>query len=176
MYGFYPEQERWRADLTFILAAVLLVPLLIPRLPAKGLNAGLFFIAFPIVAFFLLHGGGLSGFGISWTASFLAGFTDSIGDAGRKLSSAGEGTAIIGPLLVLLGKLVVWLSIAVSYLIWPLTWLRDQIQSFGRPVWPDFAATAAVVSILLFLWNGGLRIGWRALAVSLAVFAGIGIV
>ena len=26
-------------------------------------DAGLFFIAFPVVAFFLLHGGGLDGFG-----------------------------------------------------------------------------------------------------------------
>ncbi len=59
IYGFYPEPERWRVNLTFILAAILLLPLLIPRLPAKGINAGLFFLAFPAVAFFLLHGGGL---------------------------------------------------------------------------------------------------------------------
>src|SRR6202030_147874 len=85
IYGFYPEPERWRVNLTFLLAALLLLPLLIPRLPAKGPNAGLFFAAFPIVAFFLLHGGGLGGFGISWTADLLSGFTDSIGDAGRKL-------------------------------------------------------------------------------------------
>jgi general L-amino acid transport system permease protein len=176
IYGFYPEPERWRANLTFGLAALLLLPLLIPRLPAKGLNAGLFFIAFPIVAFFLLHGGGFDGFGISWTANFLSGFADSIGDAGRKLASAGEATAVIGPLLVLLGKLVVWLSTAVSFVIWPVTWLRDQIQTSGRPVWTDFAATAASVSMLLFLLNGGVRTGWRSLTVSLAAFAGIGIV
>src|SRR3979490_248021 len=77
MYGFYPEQERWRANLTFILAAILLLPLLIPRLPAKSLNAGLFFVAFPIVAFFLLHGGGIKGFGVTWTADFLSGFFNS---------------------------------------------------------------------------------------------------
>ena len=59
IYGFYPESERWRVNLTFILATLLLLPLLIPRLPAKGLNAGLFFVAFPIVAFFLLRGGGI---------------------------------------------------------------------------------------------------------------------
>ncbi len=62
IYGFYPEPERWRVNLTFVLAALLLLPLLIPRLPAKGVNAGLFFIAFPVVAFFLLHGGGLEWF------------------------------------------------------------------------------------------------------------------
>src|SRR6516225_12039562 len=58
IYGFYPEPERWRVNLIFALAALLLLPLLIPRLPAKGLSAGWFFIAFPVVAFFLLHGGG----------------------------------------------------------------------------------------------------------------------
>jgi general L-amino acid transport system permease protein len=176
IYGFYPEPERWRVNVTFVLAALLLLPLLIPRLPAKGLNAGLFFFALPVVAFFLLLGGGLSGFGISWTASLLSGFTESIGDAGRKLASAGEATAVIGPLLLLLGKLVVLLSIAISYLIWPLTWLRDQVQASSSPLWADFAATAAIVSIALFVLGGGFRTGWRALVVSLATFAGIGIV
>ena len=176
VYGFYPEAERWRVNLTFVLAALLLVPLLMPRLPAKGLNAGLFFIAFPVVGFFLLHGGGLSDFGVSWTAGILAGFADSIGQAGRQLTSAGAATAVIGPLLIVLGKLVVLLSTVVSYLIWPLTGLRDQIQGSIRPVWADFAVTAAIVSILLFVWSGGIRTGWRALMVSLAVFAAIGVV
>src|SRR6202023_1469340 len=107
IYGFYPEPERWRVNLTFVLAALLLLPLLIPRLPAKGLNAGLFFFAFPIVAFFLLHGGGLSGFGVSWTAGLLSGLADSIGDAGRKVASLGETTAVVGSLLLWFGKLVV---------------------------------------------------------------------
>ena len=73
IYGFYPEPERWRVNLTFFLAAILLLPLLIPRLPAKGINAALFFLAFPVVAFFLLHGGGIGGFAVSWTASLLSG-------------------------------------------------------------------------------------------------------
>jgi general L-amino acid transport system permease protein len=169
IYGFYPEPERWRVNLTFLLAALLLLPLLIPRLPAKGLNAGLFFIAFPVVAFFLLHGGGLSGFGVSWMAGLLSGLADSIGDAGRALANA-------GPLLKLPGELVVQLGSAVSLLIWPLTWLRDQIQGFHRPVWADLAATAAIVSILLFVLSGGIRTGWRALIVSVATFATIGVV
>jgi general L-amino acid transport system permease protein len=176
IYGFYPEAERWRVNLTFFLAALLLLPLLIPRLPAKGLNAGLFFIALPVIAFFLLHGGGLGGFGVSWTAELLSGFNDSIGDGGQKLARAGEATAVVGPLLLLLGKLIVLLSTAISYVIWPLTWLRDQIQASVRPVWTDLAATAAIVSILLFVLNGGIRTGWRSLIVSLATFAGIGIV
>jgi general L-amino acid transport system permease protein len=176
IYGFYPEPERWRVDLTFILAALLLLPLLIPRLPAKGLNAGLFFIAFPVVAFFLLHGGGLGGFGISWTTGLLSGFADSIGEAGRKVTNLGAATAVVGSLLQVFGKLLVLFGTAVSYLIWPLVWLRDRIQASDHPVWTDFAATAAVVSILLFVLNGSVRTGWRSLIVSLAIFAGIGVV
>jgi general L-amino acid transport system permease protein len=176
VYGFYPEPERWRVNLTFILAALLLLPLLIPRVPAKGLNAALFFIAFPIVAFFLLLGGGLGGFGISWTAGLLSGLAASIGDAGRGLTRVGDATAIIGPLFKLLGMLLVLLSTALSYIVWPLTWLRESIQASSRPVWIDFAATAGIVSLGLFVLSGGIRAGWRALIVSLAVFAGTGLV
>jgi general L-amino acid transport system permease protein len=176
IYGFYPEPERWRVDLTFLFGGLLLLPLLIPRLPAKGLNAGLFFIAFPIVAFFLLHGGGLAGFGVSWTAALLSGFADSMSDAGRALGSAAQGSAIVGPLLTLLGKFVVLLGSAVSLLIWPVTWLRDQIHASAQPVWIDFGATAGIVSALLFVLNGAFRSGWRAFFVSLVTFLGIGLV
>jgi general L-amino acid transport system permease protein len=174
IYGFYPEPERWRVNLTFILAAILLLPLLIPRLPAKGLNAGLFFGAFPVVAFFLLHGGGLDGLGVSWTAGLLSGFNDSIGDGGRKLAAAGETTAVIGPLLWLVGKLIVLVSTMISWLLLPLTWLRDQIQSFGRPVWADFVLSAIIACGLLL--SAGKRDDLRPLVNCLAIFAGIGIV
>jgi len=176
IYGFYPEQERWRANLTFVLAAILLLPLLIPRLPAKGLNAGLFFFAFPVVAFFLLHGGGLQGFGISWTAGILSGINDSLGEAGGQLANAGQAIAVIGPLLWGLGKSIVLLGTAISWLLWPLTFMRDQIRTSGQPVWLDLAATAAIVTALLFWLGGGTRSGWRSLIGSLAIFAGIGLV
>src|ERR1700754_1627181 len=52
IYGFYPVAERSPVHLTFLLRGLLLLPLLIPRLPAKTLNASLFFFAFPVVAFF----------------------------------------------------------------------------------------------------------------------------
>ena len=127
IYGFYPEAERWRVNLTFVLAALLLLPLLIPRLPAKGLNAGLFFVAFPIVAFFLLHGGGLNGFGVSWVADLLAGLADDLSAAGQRLSEAGGALPWLGKLLTGLGQ-------GLVYVISPLTWLRDRIQLSSRPV------------------------------------------
>jgi general L-amino acid transport system permease protein len=57
MYGFYPEAEQWRVNLTYALGVILLVPLLIPRVPYKTLNAIAFFGLFPLVAFVLLVGG-----------------------------------------------------------------------------------------------------------------------
>jgi general L-amino acid transport system permease protein len=176
IYGFYPEAERWRVNLTFLLAVVLLVPMLIPRLPGKGINAGLFFIAFPVVAFFLLHGGGLRGFGVSWTADLLSGFNDSLGEGGQKLVSLSASSAI-GPLLWLIGKFLVLLSTVVAWLISPLTWLRDQLQvSFVRPVWADLVVTAAIVSALMFWLGGGARAGIRPLITILVIFTCIGLV
>ena len=56
MYGFYPADQVWRVNLTYAIGLVLLVPLLIPRVPYKTLNAILFFAVFPILAFYLLVG------------------------------------------------------------------------------------------------------------------------
>jgi general L-amino acid transport system permease protein len=176
IYGFYPEAERWRVNLTFFLAAVLLLPLSIPRLPAKSLNAGLFLIAFPVVAFFLLHGGGLKGFGISWTASLLSLFADSVSGAGGALVRASASVPVIGFLIWLAGELFVVIGTALSLLISPLVWLNDQFQTLSRPVWGDYVVTAIVVSALLFGLSGGTRAGWRPLIASLATFAGIGVV
>jgi general L-amino acid transport system permease protein len=57
MYGFYPHDQVWRVNLTYVLGLALLVPLMIPRVPYKGINALLFFGVFPVVAFYLLVGG-----------------------------------------------------------------------------------------------------------------------
>lgn len=57
IFGRYPLEERWRVILVGVMFVALLVPMLIPKAPRKGLNALLLFIVFPVVAFFLLHGG-----------------------------------------------------------------------------------------------------------------------
>ncbi|MCB5201960.1 amino acid ABC transporter permease [Neorhizobium sp. T786] len=57
IFGRYPLVERWRPMLVGLMMVALLIPLLIPKAPRKGLNALLLFVIFPIVAFFLLHGG-----------------------------------------------------------------------------------------------------------------------
>lgn len=57
LVGRYPTDERWRVWLTAIMLVALLVPMLMPKAPRKGLNAVLLFLVFPIVAYFLLSGG-----------------------------------------------------------------------------------------------------------------------
>ena len=178
IYGFYPEAQRWRVNLTLLLAVLLLVPLLIPRVPAKALNYGIFFIAFPIVAFFLLYGGGIGGFGVSWLTSLLGQFAESVQDAGTALANAGNGmsVAVIGPLLAFAGQAIALIGSGLQWLLWPLVQLRDATQASSQPVWFDFAVTAALVSLLSFVLNGHVRTGWRALILSVAAFAGIGLV
>ncbi len=133
-------------------------------------------MAFPVVAFFLLRGGGLGGFGVSWTAGLLAGFNDSIGDGGRKLVASGETTAVIGPLLWLIGKLIVlmstvgWLDTAAADLAArPDPGFRP--SGLGRPRRDCRDRVGAAVL-------AGRRYARRLASADpcLAIFAGIGIV
>ncbi len=57
LFGRYPASEYWRLWLTGTLFLLLFVPLLMPKIAHKPLNAILFFGVFPVVAFFLLRGG-----------------------------------------------------------------------------------------------------------------------
>jgi general L-amino acid transport system permease protein len=175
MYGFYPDDDRWRVNLTYGLSVVLLVPLLIPRLPAKGLNAGLFFFALPVVAFFLLYGGGLSGFGVSWTTGALQLFTESIDTAGNALVRTGDNVPVVGVLLWLLGKLVVLIGTLVSLVIWPLVWIRNELQQSHQPVWNDLVLSAVIVTALVFFVGGGIR-ALRSVIATAATFVGIAVV
>ncbi|PKA39727.1 amino acid ABC transporter permease [Rhizobium sullae] len=57
VFGRYPLDERWRPTIVGILFVLLLVPMLIPSVPRKGLNAILLFGVLPIFSFFMLYGG-----------------------------------------------------------------------------------------------------------------------
>jgi general L-amino acid transport system permease protein len=57
MVGRYIAAERWRVWLTALLLAATIIPLAMPKLPYKALNAVALFIVFPVVAYILLRGG-----------------------------------------------------------------------------------------------------------------------
>ena len=84
---------------------------------------------------------------------------------------------MIGPLLWLLGKLIVLVGTAISWLILPLTWLRDQIQASASRSGPISLRPPSIVSALVFCLRRRHphRLA-RRWSVSLAIFAGIGIV
>ena len=56
MYGFYPKEEVWRVNLSYIMLAIAIVPLLFDRFPFRK-HFLKFTYVFPIIAFFLLNGG-----------------------------------------------------------------------------------------------------------------------
>jgi general L-amino acid transport system permease protein len=57
MYGYYPQELRWRVDLTVWLAIIGAAPLFLKMMPRKAVYGLSFLVIYPIVAYFLLHGG-----------------------------------------------------------------------------------------------------------------------
>ena len=56
IYGFYPEAQRWRVDLTFVMLILALVPVLYDATPHRG--KGLIFAClYPFIGGWLLIGG-----------------------------------------------------------------------------------------------------------------------
>ena len=56
IYGFYPDAERWRLNLAFILLFVALGPILFDNFPARK-HMMKFSMAYPVIAYFLVVGG-----------------------------------------------------------------------------------------------------------------------
>lgn len=57
MYGFYPGDQRWRVDLTVVLAVVGAIPLFLDRFKHKARYGLALLVIYPLVAFWLLYGG-----------------------------------------------------------------------------------------------------------------------
>ena len=57
IYGRYPDPERWRVNLFFVLMAAGIIPLAIPSAPFKGWNLLYIYVVFPVVGGILLVGG-----------------------------------------------------------------------------------------------------------------------
>ena len=56
MYGFYPRDEVWRVNISYIMLAVAVIPLLFDKFPFRK-HFLKFTYVFPVIAFFLLNGG-----------------------------------------------------------------------------------------------------------------------
>ena len=56
IYGFYPEAERWRVNLTFVLFCLNLLPILSDRIPGRAFAAVFIVAIFPIIGYVLMYG------------------------------------------------------------------------------------------------------------------------
>jgi len=57
MYGFYPEAEKWRINITFGLLVLLMAPLFMEKFRHKSLLGAFLLFVYPVIGFFLLVGG-----------------------------------------------------------------------------------------------------------------------
>lgn len=163
MFGRYPIDERWRVILTGILFVVLLVPLMIPKVPAKTINAVLFFGVFPVVAFMLLIGAalpfglfGLAGLLIKLVFAIIAGAISLIFAVPAVLLDALFGGGDAGGA----GDSIRWFG---SYVAWPFDYLADKVDAIRtstenyigpvRSLWIDLAVSAALV-LGAMAWSG----------------------
>ncbi len=71
IYGFYPIAERWRVNIVFVVGILALVPMLIPSLPFKTVNAVFLLTIYPIMALILLTGGHFDITGSTWFTTYL---------------------------------------------------------------------------------------------------------
>jgi general L-amino acid transport system permease protein len=156
IYGFYPIALRWRPNIVYLMFLALLIPLLVPRAPGKGLNAGLFFIVFPVLSFYILYGSpmpyALVGFVIDVIGMLLA-FIASIAEAIGYVLDAIIGTVASSSVFTTL----------FSWIAWPFSAVAGEIEratsSLSEPplrpwaFWIDYLVSAAIILG---------AIGWRA--------------
>lgn len=57
IYGRYPDTQRWRVNVMALIVILVNLPLLIPSVPHKIINALLSLFAVPFIGYFLLFGG-----------------------------------------------------------------------------------------------------------------------
>jgi general L-amino acid transport system permease protein len=169
MYGFYPEAQRWRPNVVFALAIILLVPLLIPRVPGKTLNAILFFAAFPVLAFFLLYGGGLSGFGVAAISAILASLENLFNLAAMRLYELGGHASWMRGLFHAMAYALELMARAFNLTGSAVDAFQEILDRTKYPFWTDFLISATCISLALLLWLRTARaLLWSAIGFALA--------
>jgi general L-amino acid transport system permease protein len=179
IYGFYPIALRWRPNMVFILFVTLLVPLLIPRVPGKALNAGLFFVAFPVLAFYLLYGTPLpyAGFGFLISVfgtilQFIASLIFALGFVVDALLNIVFDTTAFRTLFGWIGAPFAGLADVIGRTTAGLS--EPPLRPWG--FWIDYLLTSAAI-LGLIAWRGIRRQAeWRrTVLIGVAIIVGLGI-
>jgi general L-amino acid transport system permease protein len=178
IYGFYPIPLRWRPNVVFFLFIALLVPLLIPKVPGKALNAALFFVAFPILSFYLLYGTPIPYAGLGFLFDLLGAVLKFIASLVYALGF------VVDALLNILFSTTAFRTL-FGWIAAPFAGLSEMIgratASLSEPplrpwgFWIDYILTTAVV-LGFVAWRGMRReTEWRrAVLIGLAIAIGLG--
>lgn len=179
IFGFYPIELRWRPTFVFILFFALLIPLLVPRVPWKGLNAALFFAVFPIISFYLLYGTPIPFAAIGlvvWLFGTIIWFLGSL------IQAIGYGIdSILSFFFVsdIFSKLATIVAFPFAWIANELPWLQSlAVGTLGIPwvFWVDYLLTVALVlGYLASTVAGRTSIFNSGFAKGAIVLAGIGI-
>lgn len=111
IYGSYPDEQLWRVNLLFLIGGVGLVWALIDGAPYRKWVTIAMLTAYPVLAFVLLTGGGLNGFGLAtWSAIVGLGFA-AAGLAGGK-GVFGEVGRLASALLTAVGAIILGFAVA----------------------------------------------------------------
>jgi general L-amino acid transport system permease protein len=180
IYGFYPIALRWRPNLVFLLFFAFLAPLLTPKAPWKGVNAILFFVVLPVLAFYLLYGTPIPFAGVgfaTWQAESLILFVVSMIHA---IGTVLDGLLAVAVDVEFFGRVFGWLAEPFRLIAWIIQRSLGIIGGlFGSPAsfWIDYVLTAVVV-FGMFAWRAARKVvAWRrplleglGVAAAVAVF------
>jgi len=180
IYGFYPVELRWRPNLVYLMFLALLVPLLIPKAPAKRLNAALFFIVFPVLSYFILYGSPLP--------YALMGFlVDTVGMLLAFIASIAEAVGYVLDAVIGIVASSTFFTKFFSWIAWPLSVLAGGIErattSLSEPplrpwgFWIDYLLSTVII-LGAIAWRGSKLQSniLRPLGVGLAIAAAIAMI
>lgn len=117
VYGRYPDSERWRVDLVYLILAVGLVPLAIPGVPYKRENAAFMLLVFPVLSVVLLTGGGFSfGMGLWVTLAVLLVIAEAVVFlpvllGASRFEGRVRGAIVVGVIFLVLAAIILVLEI-----------------------------------------------------------------
>ena len=166
VYGFYPIDQRWRVNIVFVVAALALIPMLMPSAPYKTWNALFLLIVFPLMTLILLTGGNFDFSGGSYWAIISLLFLGAVLvpfkafglEDGMNRNAAGLALAGVAVVLWLAGffanfSLLGWLTVAAAILSGIVSLVISLMagSTDGRSGAVGWAVVAAAIMAMMLL-------------------------
>lgn len=179
IYGFYPIDLRWRPNVVFLMFAALLLPLLVPKIPGKGLNAALFFIVLPIVAFYVLYGTPLPYAGLGFIVHLIGAAAAFIGSVIAAIGYVLDSVVGVIASSTAFGTLMSWFSSPLAAFSSALDRATTSLSEPPlRPwgFWIDYAISTSIILGVIAWRRTRKQTDWKGpIAKGLVIAAGLAI-